>query len=287
MPNGRWKVDMDPWVAPALLALVIWSVQRVLTKAALSTVSTPQFYLLTASLSLPVYLPMLLLDPPRASAFVPAVGLSAFMAVTFGVTTEALRRGPVGKVSPITGVSPALTALLAVALLHEQAPPARLGGIVLAVAAVIVLGYRRNEHPTGSGGWLSLAMASLVLQGLGAFLAKAVVTSSGPSALLVTSAGLQVGVGSVMLRRCGCSFPRPTTPLLRWTSLTLVLAALATIGYLWALSVGPASAVVPLVATSPALAGVAGAIALREPRSGTQYVGVALGLLAAALLALG
>lgn len=276
---------MDPWVAPALIALVVWSVQRVLTKAALATLSTPQFYLLSASLSLPVYLPMLLLDPPRASAFVPALGVSAFMAVAFGVTTEALRRGPVGKVSPITGVSPALTAALAVLLLDEQAPPTRLAGITLAVAAVVLLGYRRKEEAKGRG-WLSLTIVSLLLQGMGAFLAKTVVTPFGPSALLVTSAGVQVGVGSVMLRRSGRSFPRPTTPLLRWTFLVLVLAALATIGYLWALSVGPASAVVPLVAMSPALAGVAGAVILKEPRSRMQYWGVAFGVLAAALLAL-
>jgi hypothetical protein len=42
------------------------------------------------------------------------------MAVTFGVTTEALRRGPLGAVSPITALSPALSALLGVALLGER-----------------------------------------------------------------------------------------------------------------------------------------------------------------------
>jgi drug/metabolite transporter (DMT)-like permease len=275
---------VDPWVVPALIALVIWSVQRVLTKAALSTLSTPQFYLLSASLSLPVYLPMLFLDPPRASAFGPALGVSAFMAVAFLVTTEALRRGPVGRVSPITGVAPALTAVLAVMLLHEQAPPVRLAGIALAMAAVVLLGYRRRSE-AADGSWMSFTIAALLLQGLGAFLAKSVVTPDGPSALLVTSAGVQVGVGSVLLRRSGRSFPRPTTPLLRWTFVILVFAAVATIGYLWALSVGPASAVVPLVATSPALAGMAGAFVLKERRSRAQYVGVALGLLAAAMLA--
>jgi drug/metabolite transporter (DMT)-like permease len=276
---------LEPWVAPALVALVIWSVQRVLTKAALSTLSTSQFYLLSATLSLPVYLSVLFLDPPPLAAFVPALAVSVVMAVAFGVTTEALRRGPVGKVSPITGVAPAMTAVLAVMVLNEQAPPARIVGIGLAVGAVMLLAHRKQEgtvHP----GWLGLTIAALVLQGSGAFLAKAVVTPFGPSALLVTSAGVQAGVGTVWLRRSGGSFPRPTTPLLRWTFVVLVLAALATVGYLWALSIGPASAVVPLVATSPALAGVVGAVVLKEPRSRAQYVGVVLGVLAAALLAL-
>jgi uncharacterized membrane protein len=133
---------------------------------------------------------------------------------------------------------------------------------------------------------LSFTVAALLLQGLGAFLAKTVVTPFGPSALLVTSAGVQVAVGVVLLRRSGRSFPRPTTPLLQLTFVVLILAAVATIGYLWALSVGPASAVVPLVATSPALAGVVGGMIFRESRSRVQYAGIAVGLVAAMLLAL-
>lgn len=42
---------------------------------------------------------------------------------------------------------------------------------------------------------------------------QAVVTPSGPTALLVTSASVQVG--AVMLRRSGRPFPRPSTALLR------------------------------------------------------------------------
>jgi hypothetical protein len=124
-----------------------------------------------------------------------------------------------------------------------------------------------------------------LLQGLGS-LAKTVVTPFGPSALLVTSAGVQAGVGSLPPSPVGLALPSPSTPLRRWMFVILVLAALATIGYLWALSLGPASAVVPLVATSPALAGVAGAFILRERRSRGRFVGVGLGLLGAALLVL-
>jgi drug/metabolite transporter (DMT)-like permease len=40
------------------------------------------------------------------------------MAITFGVTTEAIRRGPLGAVSPITALSPALTGALAILFLH-------------------------------------------------------------------------------------------------------------------------------------------------------------------------
>jgi O-acetylserine/cysteine efflux transporter len=276
---------MPAWLALALSALVVWSVQRAVSKAVLATLSTPQFYLLSAVVSLPLYLPSLVLDPPPLRAFPGALGLSAMMAVTFGVTTEAIRRGPVGRVSPITGLSPALTAILAFAVLGERPTPLRVIGIGLAVAAVALLGYRRRPNRVvGPSPWLALTLASLALQGVGAFLAKVVVTPSGPSALLVTSAAVQVVLGVAILRRARAPFPRMSGRLMRWTVFVLALAALATIGYLWALSRGPASVIVPLVAISPALGGLLGAIALHERATRWQYAGMSLGIAAAALL---
>jgi len=69
------------------------------------------------------------------------------------------------------------------------------------------------------------------------------------------------------------------------TAVTLVAAAVATIGYLSALSVGPASVIVPLVATSPALGGLLGVVTLREAVTTRQLAGIALGAFAAVLLA--
>jgi len=45
---------MPAWTLAALFALVVWSIQRVVSKAALAKLSTPQFYLLSALVSLPV-----------------------------------------------------------------------------------------------------------------------------------------------------------------------------------------------------------------------------------------
>jgi uncharacterized membrane protein len=70
--------------------------------------------------------------------------------------------------------------------------------------------------------------------------------------------------------------------------LTLVaygVAGVATIGYLLALSAGPAAIIVPMVATSPALAGLLGIVALRESVSRRQLVGIGLALFGAVLLA--
>ncbi len=64
-----------------------------------------------------------------------------------------------------------------------------------------------------------------------------------------------------------------------------VAAGIATIGYLLALASGPAAVVVPLVATSPAFAGLLGLLVLREKANPRQVAGMAAALAGAVLLA--
>jgi uncharacterized membrane protein len=113
-----------------------------------------------------------------------------------------------------------------------------------------------------------LGIASLTFQGVGAFITKLVVTPAGPSALLLMSALVQVAVGLFL------ASPQPLAsdndlwrfPAL-FTVVAYVTASIATIGYLVALASGPASVVVPLVATSPALAGLVAIVFLHERTS--------------------
>jgi drug/metabolite transporter (DMT)-like permease len=271
------------WLPPALFALVVWAVQRLLSKLALTDLGTGKFYLLSAGVSLVTYAPFLALRPPARGQLPPAFGLACLMALTFGVTTEAIRRGPLGAVSPITALSPALTAALSVLVLGERlAWPAYLG-IALAPSGVVLLSVGRREQQ-GEPGWQWLALLSLALQGIGAFIAKLVVTPAGPSALLLTSAGVQVGVGLFLAppwrwRRADL-LRRPAI----YTVVAYATAGVATIGYLSALAAGPAAVVVPLVATSPALAGVLGIVFLREPTSRKHLAGIALAIAGAVLL---
>jgi drug/metabolite transporter (DMT)-like permease len=96
---------VEIWLLPALFALVAWAVQRLLGKVALTSLGTSKFYLLSAAVSLVAYTPYILLRPPPLPSLLPAFALACLMAITFGVTTEAIRRGPLGAVSPITGLS--------------------------------------------------------------------------------------------------------------------------------------------------------------------------------------
>ncbi len=70
-----------------------------------------------------------------------------------------------------------------------------------------------------------------------------------------------------------------------FTVVAYVAAGVATIGYLAALASGPAAVVVPLVATSPALAGLAGIVFLHERSSRRQLMGIVLAVVGAVLLA--
>ena len=257
--------------------------QRVVTKVALLRWSTARFYRWNAIVSLPVYVAFAIVAPPRVETLAGAAGLSALMALTFWVTTEATRRGPIGVVAPLTAMSPAITVALAVVFLGERPDALALAGVTCAVAAAILLALRPAE--VGVGAWLALALSSVALQGIGALVAKIVVTEGGPTTLLITSVLVQLLVGSVIARAepLGIRAQLHGMPLV--VTLTLAAAALATIGYLSALAVGPASLVVPLVATSPALGGLLGILLLKERATRPQVFGIAIGIVAIVLLA--
>jgi len=271
------------WLPLALFALVTWSIQRVVTKAALVRWSTARFYRWNAIVSLAVYFPFAVLVPPRADALAGALALSFLMALTFWVTTEATRRGPVSAVAPLTATSPALTVVLAVVLLSERPDALAIAGVVLAIAAALLLALRPGSAPLGA--WVALALASVALQGIGAFVAKVVVTEGGPTTLLVTSVLVQLAVGAYIARAEPLDLGSQLRGMPLVVTVTLAAAALATVGYLTALSIGPASLVVPLVATSPALGGLLGIVVLGERVSRRQAIGIALGLVAIVLLA--
>lgn len=207
------------------------------------------------------------------------------MAITFGVTTEAIRRGPLGAVSPITGLSPALTALFAIGLLNERLNWTSALGVAKAPLGVLLLAWKAKGNGRAERSGLWLALLSLILQGVGAFLAKVVVTPAGPSALLLMGAAVQTVVGLFLAPPWKWEQADLRGRPALFTIVAYVLGGVATIGYLLALASGPAAVVVPLVATSPALAGLLGIAVLKESTSRRQLAGIGLALCGAVLLA--
>lgn len=273
------------WLLAALFALVAWSIQRLLSKVALTTLGTRKFYLLSAVVSLLVYTPYLLLRPPALAELLPSFGLACLMAVTFGITTEAIRRGPLGAVSPVTALSPALTGGLAVAFLGERLSWPAYVGVALAPVGIVLLSLNPTKGKGGEG-WVWLAILSLILQGIGAFIAKLVVTPAGPSALLLMSAVVQIAVGLFLAPPQTWSKADLRGRPAAFTIIAYAIGGIATIGYLLSLASGPAAVVVPLVATSPAIAGLLGITILREETNARKWFGIAVALAGAVLLSL-
>jgi drug/metabolite transporter (DMT)-like permease len=87
---------------------------------------------------------------------------------------ETLRRGPAYLVFPIVGLSPAISVVLAVALLGESTTPRVWTGIVLALIAVPLLSYQPpGKTPAASGKlWLWLSLAVCLAWGIQAYVLR-------------------------------------------------------------------------------------------------------------------
>jgi uncharacterized membrane protein len=87
---------------------------------------------------------------------------------------ETLRRGPAYLVFPIVGLSPAVSVVLAVALLGESATPRVWTGIVLALIAVPLLSYQPpGRSPVARGRlWLGLSLAVCFAWGIQAYVLR-------------------------------------------------------------------------------------------------------------------
>jgi drug/metabolite transporter (DMT)-like permease len=87
---------------------------------------------------------------------------------------ETLRRGPAYLVFPIVGLSPAVSVVLAVALLGESTTPRVWTGIVLALVAVPLLSYQPPGGSTAARGrlWLWLSLAVCLAWGIQAYVLR-------------------------------------------------------------------------------------------------------------------
>jgi drug/metabolite transporter (DMT)-like permease len=87
---------------------------------------------------------------------------------------EALRRGPAYLVFPIVSLSPAISVVMAVALLGESTTPRVWTGIVLALIAVPLLSYQAPGGSPAARGrlWLGLALAVCLAWGIQAYVLR-------------------------------------------------------------------------------------------------------------------
>jgi uncharacterized membrane protein len=141
MPSDRWH--FPAWLWYAILCIFWWGLWGFLSKVGSATANPLQLQVLFTLGMLPVALGMLVqmrwkLDRNAGGA---TYGILSGVATGLGTLGyyAALREQNASVVTPITGLFPLLTIVLAFIVLRERLNKVQLGGMVLALASIVVL----------------------------------------------------------------------------------------------------------------------------------------------------
>lgn len=198
---------------------------------------------------------------------------------------SALAIAPMNIVSPVTAVMTALLPLVVGVLSGERPGVGAWVGIVLGLAAVVLVSYTTDDHPHGRVGWKPLTMALLAGVGFGSyfvFLAKAdsdsgmwpLVISRITSAALIVPLALAAGAFAALHGR-----------VLLLAVIAGVLDAFANFFFLEASRHGLLSVASVITSLYPAGTVMLAAGVLKERTGRTQRVGLAMAVASIVLLA--
>jgi transporter family protein len=141
MPTDRWHFPV--WLWYALLGIFWWGLWGFLSKIGSAAASPLQMQILFTLGMLPVAVGMLLqmrwkLDRDRRGV---TYGILCGVATGLGTLGyfAALREQNVSLVTPVTGLFPVLTVVLAFIVLHERLNKVQIGGMLLALASIVIL----------------------------------------------------------------------------------------------------------------------------------------------------
>jgi len=225
-------------------------------------------------------------SPPGLGDILPAVGAGAAGALGLAALYRGMAIGAMGIVAPISAVSPVVP--LGVDLLRGDAPAAlQWGGIVVALAGVVLLAHEPGERAGRPGLAAGVSLALVAALGFGLFIVGIDAASDGGAtwAVVVARASSSavalcaVLIASVPLRPPSGLLPAIVAVGLFDTTAN-VLVALAT-------TYGSAGIVAVLSALYPLTTILLARAVLSERLDGTQRIGGGLALAGAALVAVG
>jgi len=137
------RSSVPTWLWYALLCIFWWGLWGFLSKIGSGTANPAQMQILFTLGMLPVALGMLLqmrwkLDRDRAGI---TYGLLCGLATGLGTLGyyAALQKQDASVVTPVTGLFPVLTVILALVVLRERLNKVQMGGMLLALASIVVL----------------------------------------------------------------------------------------------------------------------------------------------------
>jgi uncharacterized membrane protein len=142
-----WRTLVEPWMALALVSLVLYGVAGVTQKLATNNVSTELSTVCFALAFIPVALVTMWAQPVNWHLSGRAWTLAVLTGVLISTGTltlfAAYRTGKASVVTALTALYPALTVVLAVPLFHERMDVRKVAAIVLALAAGVALTYEK------------------------------------------------------------------------------------------------------------------------------------------------
>ena len=141
MRTERWR--FPAWLWYAILCIFWWGLWGFLSKVGSASANPMQLQVLFTLGMLPVALGMLLQMRWKLDRNAGGATYGILSGVTTGLGTlgyyAALREQNASVVTPLTGLFPLLTIVLAFIVLRERLNKVQLGGMVLALASIVVL----------------------------------------------------------------------------------------------------------------------------------------------------
>jgi transporter family protein len=141
MPTDRWRFPI--WLWYALLGVFLWGLWGFLSKIGSDAASPMQMQILFTLGMLPVALGMFIQMRGKLDRDRVGITYGLLCGVATGVGTlgyfAALRDQNASVVTPLTGVFPVLTVILAFVILRERLNKVQMGGMLLALASIVIL----------------------------------------------------------------------------------------------------------------------------------------------------
>lgn len=199
---------------------------------------------------------------------------------------QALTMGPAYLIFPIVSISPAITVVMAMALLRERVSPLAVVGLVAALAAIVLFSITSSDSDGSSGPWLPLAILICVAWGVQAYFMRKTATIGVNEATtfgwMAISALALIPVAVLSMGGVPSGFPWQAPVL---TAGTQLLNAVGALFLVMALSRGKATIVAPTTnALAPALTIVVSLIAYQTLPTPYGAVGIVLALVGSTLM---
>ncbi|MET4427082.1 DMT family transporter [Mycolicibacterium sp. 624] len=199
---------------------------------------------------------------------------------------QALTMGPAYLIFPIVSISPAITVVMAMALLRERVSPLAVVGLAAALTAIVLFSITSSDSDGSSGPWLPLAILICVAWGVQAYFMRKTATIGVNEATtfgwMAISALALIPVAVLSMGGIPGGFPWQAPVL---TAGTQLLNAVGALFLVMALSRGKATIVAPTTnALAPALTIVVSLIAYQTLPTPYGAVGIILALVGSTLM---